>query len=127
MNYAVEGCRSIGRRSNYRMAGKQESSNWTFFTNHGHVLMCLSRNNRLRLRDMAALIGITERAVHKIITDLENAGIITRHRSGRCNEYEITVNKPLRHPLEAHCTVGELIDLVKEHEDAPPQLPLPEA
>jgi DNA-binding Lrp family transcriptional regulator len=98
-----------------------------FFTNHGHVLMCLSRNKSLRLRDMAALIGITERAVHKIITDLESAGIIKRYRNGRCNEYEIALDKPLRHPLEAHCTVGELIDLVMEHENAPSELPIRDA
>ena len=106
------------------MADSNHQSHWTFLTNHGHVLMCLSRNNNLRLRDMASLIGITERAVHKIITDLESAGIITRKRSGRCNEYSISADKPLRHPLEAHCTVGELIGLVADHDQAPEDLPL---
>ena len=101
------------------MADPQTTNSWTFLTNHGHVLMCLSRNNSLRLRDMAQLIGITERAVHKIVTDLEAAGIIKRHRKGRCNEYEINADCHMRHPLESHCTVGELLDLVTNHEAAP--------
>ena len=87
-------------------------SGWTFLTNHGHVLMCLSRDSDMRLRDVAERIGITERAVHKIVSDLETAGIIERHREGRRNHYTVHGNLPLRHPLESHCTVGQLVNLV---------------
>ena len=89
-----------------------ERGEWTFLTNHGHVLMCLSRDSGIRLRDMAEKIGITERAVHKIITDLEEAAIIKKERVGRRNHYSINGSKPLRHPLEDHCTVEQLITLI---------------
>jgi DNA-binding MarR family transcriptional regulator len=84
---------------------------WTFLTNHGHVLVCLARRPDLRLRDVAALVGITERAVQRIVADLEAAGYLTRHRSGRQNEYEINREKTLRHPVEAHQTVATLLAL----------------
>jgi DNA-binding Lrp family transcriptional regulator len=76
-------------------------------------LVCLSQDSEIRLRDMADAIGITERAVYKIITDLESGGVIQRHREGRRNHYTINREAALRHPLESHCTVGQLIDLVK--------------
>lgn len=84
---------------------------WTFLTNHGHVLVCLARSPDLRLRDVAALVGITERAVQRIVADLEAAGYLTRHRAGRQNEYEIDRMKALRHPIEAHQTVATLLAL----------------
>lgn len=93
-------------------------SNWTFLTNHGHALVCLSQDSEIRLRDMASAIGITERAVYKIVTDLEAAGIIERHREGRRNRYTIHHDATLRHPLESHCTVGELIALVTKGREA---------
>jgi len=85
---------------------------WTFLTNHGHVLLCLVRAPELRLRDVADEVGVTERAVQRIVADLEEAGYLTRHRTGRQNEYEIDLERPMRHPVEAHHTVGELIGLV---------------
>jgi Mn-dependent DtxR family transcriptional regulator len=93
----------------------RDDKSWTFLTNHGHVLMCLSEDSEIRLRDVAERIGITERAVHKIVTDLEDAGIIQRHREGRRNRYTIHGDEPLRHPLEQHCTVEQLIHLVVNH------------
>lgn len=87
-------------------------NDWTFLTNHGHVLMCLSTDSGMRLRDVAERIGITERAVHKLVGDLEAAGIVERHREGRRNHYTIHGDQPLRHPLEAHCSVSQLIGLV---------------
>jgi DNA-binding MarR family transcriptional regulator len=97
----------------------RDEKSWTFLTNHGHVLMCLSEDSEIRLLDVAERIGITERAAHKIVSDLEEAGIIKRHREGRRNRYTIHGDEPLRHPLEEHCTVGQLIHLVINHPKKP--------
>ena len=85
---------------------------WTFFSNYGHVLVCLSRNREARLRDVATAVGITERAVQKIVRDLQNEGFLTVTKQGRCNRYRINRRKSLRHDLESHCTVGKLLTLV---------------
>lgn len=85
---------------------------WTFFSNHGHVLVCLARNGRARLRDVAMDVGITERAVQKIVKDLQEAGYVHVRKQGRCNRYRINRRKFLRHDLESHCTVGKLLALV---------------
>ncbi len=87
-------------------------SDWTFFSNYGHVLVCLSRNNEVRLRDVAAEVGITERAVQKIVKDMQDAGFITISKHGRCNRYRLNKRKSLRHHLESHCNVGKLLALV---------------
>jgi len=88
------------------------SGSWTFLTNHSHVLICLSRDTHTRLRDVAERVGITERAVQRIVLDLEAAGVITRRREGRRNYYSINQDVHLRHPIESHCTVGELLAMV---------------
>lgn len=85
---------------------------WTFFSNYGHVLVCLARNHDARLRDVAVEVGITERAVQKIVRDLQDADIVTVTKQGRCNRYRINKRKGLRHQLEAKCTVGQLLSLV---------------
>ncbi len=85
---------------------------WTFFSNYGHVLVCLSRNNEARLRDVAFEVGITERAVQKIVRDMQDAGFITVSKHGRCNRYRLNKRKSLRHGLESHCNVGKLLALV---------------
>jgi Mn-dependent DtxR family transcriptional regulator len=85
---------------------------WTFFSNYGHVLVCLSRNNEARLRDVALEVGITERAVQKIVRDMQDAGFITVSKQGRCNRYRLNKRKSLRHGLESHCNVGKLLALV---------------
>lgn len=89
-----------------------ESPRWTFLTNHGHVLLCLAVSPELRLRDVAARVGVTERAVQRIVSDLEEGGYLTRRRSGRQNEYDINPDGAMRHPLESHRTVQWLIALV---------------
>ncbi len=86
--------------------------NWTFFSNYGHVLVCLARNREVRLRDVAVEVGITERAVQKIVRDLQDAGFLTVSKQGRCNRYRVNKRKALRHSLESHCTVGKLLALV---------------
>ena len=98
---------------------RQAPGPWTFFTNHSHVLFCLDRDPHVRLRDVADLVGITERAVQRIVTELEVAGIIERQREGRRNVYHIDRAVQLRHPLEAHRTVGDLLNLINTDSDAP--------
>jgi predicted ArsR family transcriptional regulator len=83
---------------------------WTFLTNHSHVLVCLARDPDLRLRDIAAEVGITERAVQGIVKDLEAAGCLVIHREGRRNRYEIVLDRPMRHRVERHHVIGDLLD-----------------
>lgn len=85
---------------------------WTFLSNHGHVLMCVAADPEARLRDIAERVGITERAVFGIVTDLEEAGVVERTKVGRRNHYRIRLSAPLRHPIESGHTVGELIAAV---------------
>lgn len=85
--------------------------NWTFLTNHAHLLILLARDPRLRIRDLAAGVGITERAAQQIVTDLAEAGYLTRARVGRRNAYAINPGRPFRHPLEAGRDVQSLLDL----------------
>src|SRR5262245_51660635 len=80
-------------------------AHWTFLTNHGHVLVLLSRKPSLVLREVALQVGITERAVQRIIVDLEASGIIDREKIGRQNHYRIRTDQPLRHPNESHRTI----------------------
>lgn len=84
-------------------------SGWNFLSNHGHVLVCLARNPDMRLRDVAQAVGITERAVQKIVGDLETGSVLTRERDGRRNKYQLHIDQPMRHPLEAHRSVGALL------------------
>ncbi len=90
------------------------SKNWTFFSNHAHVLLCLSRDSEQTLREVAQQVGITERAVQRIVADLEEAQVLKRSRIGRRNHYQLILNKPLRHPLESHRKIADLIDLLLE-------------
>jgi predicted transcriptional regulator len=87
-------------------------SEWTFLTNHAHVLLCVVQDPEIRLRDVAERVGITERAVQRIVTELEESGYITRQRSGRRNMYVVHGNLPLRHRIEAHTCIGDLIALI---------------
>ena len=86
---------------------------WTFLTNHAHVLLSIARDPEIRLRDLAAVVGITERAAHRIVVELEDGGYISRERSGRRNRYELYPDEPLRHPIERHRTVSALIALLR--------------
>ena len=92
-------------------APSQAGGRWTFLTNHAHVLILLSKAPTTVLRKVALRVGITERAVQRIIADLERDGFIERHKVGRQNSYRIRPEQPLRHPIEAHRTIGDLIDL----------------
>ncbi len=85
---------------------------WTFLTNHAHVLVCLARDPDVRLRDVAQLVGITERAAQGIVGDLVEAGYVSRTRVGRRNRYSIDEALPLRHALERDHAVGSLMQVV---------------
>lgn len=82
---------------------------WTFLTNHSHVLICLAKDPDALMRDVAVAVGITERAVQKIVSDLEGGGYLVRERDGRRNHYRVKLAGYLRHPMERHVSVGALI------------------
>lgn len=94
--------------------GAAVPSGWTFLTNHSHVLLCIAADPEVRIRDMADRVGITERAVQRIINDLEAESYLTVSKEGRRNRYQVNVDLPLRHPIERHQTVAALIELVAE-------------
>ncbi|WP_307781134.1 helix-turn-helix transcriptional regulator [Rhabdothermincola sediminis] len=100
------------------VAGPATRPDWTFLTNHAHVLLCISADPQIRQRDIARLVGITERAAQKIVSELEAGGYLVRERVGRRNHYRIDRDLPLRHPLESAHRIGELIDILR------PELPL---
>lgn len=87
----------------------QKMADWTFLTNHAHVLLCVSKDPGIRLRDIAEVVGITERAAQRIIAELVADGYLTRRRDGRRNRYQLYPELPLRHPLESHHQIGELL------------------
>jgi len=91
-----------------------EAAGWTFFTNHTHVLLCLTRDPQPALREVAQLVGITERSVQRVVADLEAGGYLVRGRDGRRNSYVIKRGIPLRHPIETHKRIGDLIALIVE-------------
>lgn len=88
------------------------SPGWTFLSNHAHVLAVLHSDPEKVLREVAIEVGITERAVQKIIQDLEDGGFIKRERVGRHNRYHIHTGQSLRHPIEAHRKIGDLLKLI---------------
>lgn len=85
---------------------------WTFLTNHAHVIMCLVRNPAERMRDIAAAVGITERAVQRIIAELEETGYVDHVRQGRRNVYRVHGRLSLRHSVERHKKLDDLIRLI---------------
>ena len=97
-----------------QLASETRSARWTFLTNHGHVLVAINRDPELRQRDISELVGITPGAVQKILDDLEADGYIRREKVGRRNRYEVVPGEPLRHPLEDHHTIDELLLMLKD-------------
>ena len=91
---------------------KEKNENWTFFTNHAHVMIVLADQPDMVLREVALKVGITERAVQKIVADLEKTGFIIKEKKGRSNYYKLILDKPLRHPIESHKTVETVIALI---------------
>jgi DNA-binding MarR family transcriptional regulator len=89
---------------------------WTFLTNHTHVLLCLFRNPDERLRDVAVAVGITERMVQRIVSELAEAGYLQITKEGRRNHYRVNSRLRLRHPLESRHTIGELLTTLSPSE-----------
>lgn len=89
------------------------SGKWTFFTNHAHVLFCISQDPDVRLRDVAQRVGITERATQRIVAELEDSGYLSHEKIGRRNHYELIAEAPLRHPIEEHVEVADLLSILR--------------
>lgn len=100
------------------MSGR--NNNWTFLSNHTHVLICIAKDPTARMRDLADAVGITERAVQRIVADLKDAGYLSYERHGRRNHYLVHTDIPMRHPVEGHCHVSELLDTVLNGRRAKP-------
>jgi winged helix-turn-helix DNA-binding protein len=88
------------------------SARWDFLTNHAHVLLSVSRDSGIRLREIAAAVGITERSAHKILSELVEEGYVLRERHGRRNRYKVKPELPLRHPLVQDSEVGDLLNVL---------------
>lgn len=95
-------------------------SRWTFLTHHARVLVEIARNPEIRLRDIAAAIGITERAVQGIVRDLYEAGYLNRDKIGRRNRYSLNLDQTFRYPTEAGVPVKVLIDIFSRHDMSGP-------
>jgi hypothetical protein len=85
---------------------------WDFLTNHAHVLTCIAHGPGIRLRDIAAAVGITERAAHRIVSELVEEDYVRREREGRRNRYAVMADRPMRHPLVSHHEVGDLLEIL---------------
>jgi hypothetical protein len=96
------------------------AASWSFLTNHARVMLCISGDPGIRLRDIAARLGITERSAYGIVTDLAVAGYITKMKDGRRNQYEIQAHLPLPEPTSRERTVGEVLALLAgvQHDSA---------
>ena len=88
----------------------EQNNKWTFLSNHTHVLICIAKDPTVRMRDLAEEVGITERAIQRIVADLKDAGYLLLERKGRRNHYLVHTHRPMRHPVESHCLVSELLE-----------------
>lgn len=89
---------------------------WGFLTNHAQALLCIARDPGVRLREIAAALGITDRAAFGIVTDLVEAGYVLKAKDGRRNRYRIQGDQPLPEALVRQRTVGQLLDLLAQTE-----------
>ena len=85
---------------------------WSFLTNHARVLLCIARDPGVRLRDVAADLGITERRAHAIVADLTAAGYVVKHKNGRRNRYQIQADLPLREPASLEPAIGDVLAML---------------
>jgi len=96
------------------IAAMPQPNTWTFLTNHSHVLLCIEENPDVLMREVAAQVGITERAAQRIVSELEEAGYLSHEKVGRRNRYEVNSDLPLRHPLEDHLEIGALLGVLAD-------------
>jgi DNA-binding MarR family transcriptional regulator len=99
---------------NLQQGSQGSATRWDFLTNHAHVLVCVAHDSGIRLRDIAAAVGITERAAHRILSELVDEGYVLRERQGRRNRYQVKHELPLRHPLVQEREVGDLLKVLSE-------------
>ena len=97
----------IGQRGYMPDSG---AGTWTFLSNHGHVLLCLAMQPGIRVRDVADRVGITERAVLRILAELEAGGYVERQHAGRRTSYRVDLDRPMRHPVETTRPVRNLVE-----------------
>jgi Winged helix-turn-helix DNA-binding len=95
------------------------SPSWTFLTRHAQALLCIADDPGIRLRDIGDLVGITERAAHRIVSELEAAGYISRERRGRRNHYTIRLQAPLPDPVARDQKVGDLLGVLTGRRTSP--------
>jgi hypothetical protein len=92
-------------------------ADWSFLTNHARVLLCIAHDPGVRLRDIAARTGVTERTAYGIVTDLTAAGYIVKHKDGRRNRYQIQAHLPLPETDSRERTIGEILALLPGADD----------
>ena len=100
-------------------------SDWSFLTNHARVLLCIARDPGVRLRDIAATLGITERTAFGVVADLTEAGYVIKERDGRRNRYEVQHHLPLAEPTSEERTIGEVLELLGGRDIARNRKPRP--
>ena len=94
-------------------------TDWSFLTNHARVLLCIAHDPGVRLRDIAARTGVTERTAYGIVTDLTEAGYVVKHKDGRRNRYQIQAHLPLPETDSRERTIGEILALLTGTDDDP--------
>jgi DNA-binding IclR family transcriptional regulator len=100
----------------------QAGGRWTLLTGHGHVLVEIARNPDARIRDISAVVGLTDRTVQAIVADLEAAGYLTRTRTGRRTRYTVNPDRVFRHSAQDGHRIGPLLDLLATATDDPSDL-----
>ncbi len=88
------------------------TASWSFLTSHARVLLCIAHDPGMRLRDIAARLGITERSAYGIVTELAEAGYVVKQKDGRRNRYQIQTHLPLPESASRERTVGEILALL---------------
>jgi predicted transcriptional regulator len=99
------------------MSSHQDGKTWRFLSNHTQVLLCLRRDPDVRFRDIALMVGITERAAQRIVADLIDSGYVESERVGRRNRYRVNADVAMRHPAQDGHLIGELLDLLRLDND----------
>ena len=102
------------------MAESARAKGWRFLTNHGHVFLVIAGDGDLRIRDIADMVGITERAAHSIVQDLVEEGYVSVIKEGRRNRYEVHPELPFRHPNLRDHDIGEIVHILSNKKTAAP-------
>jgi predicted transcriptional regulator len=103
---------NLASRKQQQGSSSSGTNGWDFLTHHAHVLICVAHDPGIRLRDIAAAVGITERAAHRILSQLVEEGYVLRERQGRRNRYQVVAGLPMRHPLVEQREVGDLLEVL---------------